>query len=103
LDYDWSEPTATNAPNENETIQVVLGMTQKHIFPYPRFLVFSASFLPQSFSLIPTSLLLTSPFLPPSHLPPPSYLPHLILHSFHSQSSRELAMGGQKWQPRQHV
>jgi hypothetical protein len=69
----WSELAATNAPVENEAIQTVFGMNQKHLLPYPKFLVFSAFSLPQSFSLLPTSLLLTSPLLPPS------YLPHFIL------------------------
>jgi len=58
-------------------------MNQKHILPYPRFLV-SASSLPRSFSLLPASLLLTSPLLP-----------HLILHSLHNQSSGELEVRGQ--------
>jgi hypothetical protein len=64
--------------------KLFLGMNQKHIFPYPRFLVFLASSNPK-FSLLPTSLLLLS-----------SYLPHLILCSFHHQSSRELEARGQK-------
>jgi hypothetical protein len=79
----WSEPAATDAPAEDKAIQDVLGMNQKHILPCPKFLVFSASSLPKSFSLLPTSLLLTSPLLPHSQLPPPSYLPHLILCSLH--------------------
>ncbi len=50
-------------------------MNQKHVLPYPKFLVFLASSLPQSFSLLPTSLTLTSPsYLPPTYLPPPTYL-----------------------------
>ncbi len=49
------------------------GMNQKHILPCPKFLVFSISYLPQSFSLLPTSL------LPPFHLSPPSYLPPTYL------------------------
>ncbi len=76
----WSEPASTNAPVENEAVQVILGMKQKHILPCPRFLVFAASSLPQSFSLLLTSLLLTSPLLPPSYLLLPSYLSHFILH-----------------------
>jgi hypothetical protein len=35
-----SEPAATNAPVKDEAIQAVLGMNQKHILPYPKFLVF---------------------------------------------------------------
>ncbi len=50
----WSEPAATSAPVQDEAVQAVLGMNQKHILPCPRFLVFSASSLPQSFSLLPT-------------------------------------------------
>jgi hypothetical protein len=41
-------------------------MNQKHILPCLRFLVFSAFFLPQSFSFLPTSLLSSSPLLPKS-------------------------------------
>jgi hypothetical protein len=34
----WSEPTTTNAPIQNEVVQGILGMNQKHIlFPCPRF------------------------------------------------------------------
>jgi hypothetical protein len=51
----WSEPAATNALVEDEVVQAVLGMNQKHILPCPKFLVFSTSSLPQSFSLLPTS------------------------------------------------
>jgi hypothetical protein len=29
----WSKPVATNAPFDDEAVQVVLGMNQKHIFP----------------------------------------------------------------------
>jgi hypothetical protein len=29
----WSEPAATNAPDEDEAVQAVLGMNQKHISP----------------------------------------------------------------------
>ncbi len=46
----WSEPTATSAPVQDEIVQTILGMNQKHIlFPCPW--IFH---------------------------PPPSYLPHLI-------------------------
>jgi hypothetical protein len=65
----WSEPTATNAPVEDEAIEAVLGMNQKYILPYPKLLVFSTTSLPQFFSLLPTSLPPTSPLLPP-----PTYL-----------------------------
>jgi hypothetical protein len=33
----WSEPAATNAPVQDEVVQVILGMNQKHIlFPLSR-------------------------------------------------------------------
>jgi hypothetical protein len=72
----WSEPAATNAPVEDEAIQVVLGMNRKHILPWPKLLVFSASFLPQSFFLLPISLLLTL-----TSLPPPTYFTSFCAHS----------------------
>jgi len=66
----WSEPAVTNGPVEDEAVQAVLGMNQKHILLCPKFLVSSASSLPQSFSLLPTSL-------PPTfhlvYVPPPTY------------------------------
>ncbi len=74
------EPIDTNALVEDEAVQAILGMNQKHILPYPKFFVFSSFFLSQSFPS----------YLPPSYLPPHFYLPHLILHSFHRQSLREL-------------
>ncbi len=50
----WSEPAATNAPVQDEVIQAVLGMNQKHIlFPCPR--IFQPSSLPQKFPLLPPS------------------------------------------------
>jgi hypothetical protein len=51
----WSELIATNALVQDEVVQAVLGMNQKHILPCPRFLVFSTSSLPQSFFHLPTS------------------------------------------------
>jgi hypothetical protein len=64
----WSEPAATNAPVEDEVIEVVLGMNQKHILPFQNYWFFPAFSMPQKFSLLPTSpLLFTSP---PSYLPP---------------------------------
>jgi hypothetical protein len=93
----WSEPAVTNGPVEDEVVQAVLGMNQKHILLCPKFLVSSASSLPQSFSLLPTSLPPTFHlvYVPPptSHLPPPSYLPHLISHSLRRQSSGALEAG----------
>jgi hypothetical protein len=73
-----SEPVATSAPVQDEAIQAVLGMNQKHILPCPRFLVFSASSLPQTFSFLPIS----------------PYLPHLILRSLHWQILGELEAKG---------
>ncbi len=50
------EWTSSHAPVQDEAVQAVLGMNQKHILPCPRFLVFSTSSLPQSFSYLPTYL-----------------------------------------------
>jgi hypothetical protein len=74
----WSEPAATNAPIEDEAIEAVLGMNQKHILPRLEFLVFHPLLCHKKF---------------PSYLPPPSYLPHLILHSLHCQSSGVVGVG----------
>jgi hypothetical protein len=62
----WSEPIATGAPVQDEVVQTVLGMNQKHIlFPCPG--IFQPPSLPQKFPLLPTSL---PPLLPPSpHFP----------------------------------
>jgi hypothetical protein len=69
----WSELATTNAPIEDEAVQAVLGMNQKHILPYPKFLgffslffapkIFLPTYLPPTFLPFPISLLLTSPFL----------------------------------------
>jgi hypothetical protein len=48
----WSETTATNAPVQDEAVQAILGMNQKHIL-LPR--DFSAPFFAPKFSP-PTSL-----------------------------------------------
>jgi len=64
-----SELATTSAPIQDEAIQAILGMNQKHILPCPRFLIFSACILPQSFSILPTPLL------------PPSYLTSFCTHS----------------------
>ncbi len=70
----WSELAATSAPAQDDVIQAVLGMNQKHIlFPCTR--IFQPPSLPQNF---------------PFYLPPPSYLPHFISHSLHLQSLGEL-------------
>jgi len=50
--FGWSEPAATSAPVQDEAIQAILRINQKHILPCPRFLVLS---LFKSFSLLPTS------------------------------------------------
>jgi len=70
-----NQPTTSNAPNQDEVLQVVLGMNKIHIlFPCPR--IFQPHYLPQNF-----------PLLPPSYLPPPSYLfmltPSLELERVH--------------------
>jgi hypothetical protein len=50
----WSEPAATNALVQDEAIEAILGMNQKHIlFPYPR--IFQRLSLPQNFPLLPPS------------------------------------------------
>jgi hypothetical protein len=66
----WNELATTNAPVQDEAVQAVLGMNQKHIlFPCPR--IFQPPSLPQNFPLLPTSP------------PPPSYFFHLISYSLH--------------------
>jgi len=60
-----SEPAATNAPCEDEAIQVVLGMNQKHILPCPNFLYFQPLPCPK-FLVFSTSSLPPSPLLPTS-------------------------------------
>jgi len=73
VEINWSEPTATNALVENEVVQAVLGMNQKHILPYPRFLVFPRFLVCSRFS---TPKFFPSTYLPPTYLPPPtSFLP----------------------------
>jgi hypothetical protein len=64
----WSEPAATNAPIEDETVEAVLGMNQKHILPAQNYLFFQPLFCPRIF---------------PSYLPLPTYL---ILSSLHRPS-----------------
>jgi hypothetical protein len=73
----WSETTATNAPVQDEAVQAILGMNQKHILlPCPGILqpllcpkIFPSYLLPLSY-LLP-SLLPTFALLPPS--------PHFLL------------------------
>jgi hypothetical protein len=49
-----SRVVATNALVQDEAVQVILGMNQKHIlFPCPR--IFQPAYLPQNFPLLPTS------------------------------------------------
>jgi hypothetical protein len=77
----WNEPVATNTPVEDEVVQAGLGMNQKHIFPYPKFLIFSTSFLPYSFpSYLPPSYLCPTSYLTPTYLPPPTYLTSFYAH-----------------------
>jgi len=58
----WSEPAATNAPVQNEAVQAVLGMNQKHI-------LFPCSGISAPFS--------TPKISPPTYFPPPTSL-HLV-------------------------
>jgi hypothetical protein len=58
-----SEPATTNAQVEDEAVQAVLGMNQKHVLKYPKFLVFF-------------SLFSAPKFFPPTYLSP-TYLPLL--------------------------
>jgi hypothetical protein len=79
--FSWSKPAATNAPVEDEAIQAILGMNQKHILPYPKFLkilslfsvpkFFPPTYLPPTYLPLSTSLPPTSPLLPTS--------PHFVL------------------------
>jgi len=63
----WSEPAATNAPVQNETVQAVLGMNLKHIlFSCPG--IFQPPSLRQNFPFLPTS-------------PPPTSLTSFPPHS----------------------
>jgi hypothetical protein len=71
IHFGWSEPATTSAPVQEEAVQAILGMNKKtHPYPMPR--DFSALFSAPKFS-------------------PPNYLPHLISHSLHLQSSKEFA------------
>jgi hypothetical protein len=71
----WSEPIATSAPVQDEAIQAILGMNQKHIL-FPCLGIFQPLFCPQIFP---------STYFPPSptYLPalPPS--PHFLLTPSH--------------------
>ncbi len=68
----WSEPTTTNAPVEDESVEAVLGMNQKHILPARTYCFFPPFLWPKIFFS----------YLPPFHLPLPSYL-HLPPRTFH--------------------
>jgi len=68
----WNEPAATNAPVDDEPVEAVLGMNQKHILPTRKYCFFPPLLCPKIFLS----------YLPPSHLPPPSYL-HLPLPTSH--------------------
>jgi len=81
----WNELATTNAPVEDEVVEVVLGMNQNHILLAQIYIFFLASTLPQNIFLVPTFLpptsylLSTSPLLPtPSYLPPTSPLLPLV-------------------------
>jgi len=65
----WSEPAATSAPVQDEAVQAVLWMNQKHIlFPCPG--IFQPPSLPQTCPLLPTSPPPFASLLPPStHFP----------------------------------
>ncbi len=74
LGQGWSEPAATSAVVQDEAVQAVLTMNQKHIlFPCPG--IFQPPSLPQNFPF-----LLTSP--PPTYLPPLPPSPHFPLIPF---------------------
>jgi hypothetical protein len=72
----WNELAATNAPSEDEAIQAILGMNQKHVLPCPKFLFFQP--LPYTkflfFQPLPYTkfLVFSTSFLPPSPLLPTS-------------------------------
>jgi len=69
----WSEPAATSAPIQDEVVQAVLLMNQKHIlFPCPG--IFQAPSLPQNFPFLPTSP-------PPTYLLSPTSLTSFLAHS----------------------
>jgi len=58
----WNEPTTTSAPVQDEVVQAILWMNQKHII-FPCLGIFQPLLCPKIF---------------PSYLPPPSYCPHFI-------------------------
>jgi len=65
----WSETKTTNAPVQDEAVQAVLGMNQKHIL-LPCLGIFQPPSLPQNFPLLPPSphfLLTPSPKLRRAH------------------------------------
>ncbi len=80
-------------------VQAVLGMNQKHILPWPKFLVFSAfappaKFFPPTYlHLLPPSYLPSHSYLPPTYLPTPTSLPPTSPH-FALTPSSEL---GRAW------
>ncbi len=52
--HSWSEQAATSAPVQEEAVQAILRMNQKHVlFPCPR--IFQPPSLVQNFPLLPTS------------------------------------------------
>jgi hypothetical protein len=71
--HGWSELAATNAPFQDEAVQTILGMNQKHIL-FLRPGIFQPPSLPQNFPLLPTSP-------PPTYLPSPTSLTSFFTHS----------------------
>jgi hypothetical protein len=69
----WTEPAATSALVQDEAVQAVLGMNQKHIL-FPCLGIFQPPSLPQNFPLLPTSP-------PPTGLPSPTSLTSFLAHS----------------------
>jgi hypothetical protein len=57
----WSEPAATNAPVEDEDVEAVFRMNQKHISLLEIIGYFSLFSAPKNFP--------TSPYLPSTYLP----------------------------------
>jgi len=63
----WSEPVATNALVEDEAIEVVFKMNQKHIPLARNYWFFEPLLYPKNFPYLPpSSFPPTSPFLPPT-------------------------------------
>jgi hypothetical protein len=94
----WSEPATTNAPVEDEAVEAVLGMNQKQILPARRYCFFPPLLCPKIFlSYLPPSHLPPPSYLrlppPTSHLPPPSYMPPPTSHSI-ARAREQSSMSG---------